>query len=158
MKKYYRVLFHKAPLSNAGDRNLNRERSKSTEFLEDSMYSLSEVSIRAQSTQDLSRPPGQHHRNHHLQPPVHPPSVKKVVSTDDVMLSRTGTTKKKAVVPFSVKYAVSPSRKAVDYNALEGKSPGGKSKATTDLLDLTLLQIKANLVSVGLVLPNCWIK
>ena len=142
MIKYYKDLFNKMLVANAGDdRNLSRERSKSSEYLDDPPSYCPEVmNMRAQSTQDLSWGEGRHNSS------KYPPKKKpKVVPVED-LLSRSGTTRRKDI-PFSVKFAVSPARKAVDYGTPDGKT-SGKSKANLELLDQTLLQIKASLVSV----------
>jgi len=141
MIKYYKVLFNKVLLANPGDRNLSRERSKSSEYLDDPSYNQEFLTMRAQSTHDLSWNSGGHSS------PKYPPAKKKsaeVMPGEDA-LSRNGTPRRKDI-PFSVKFAVSPARKVIDYNALDGKS-SGKSKTNMELLDQTLLQIKASLVS-----------
>ena len=140
MIKYYRVLVHKVPLSNTGSKSLDRGRSRSTECLEESYSALDNLSTRAQSTQDLSR-------GNASQSSKKFKSAKMDKYGQDVLLSRTGTTKRKDV-PFSVKCAVSPIRTpSMEYCVLEVKIPSGKSKPTTDLLDQMLMQIKASLVS-----------
>ena len=119
------------------DGHMGKEKSKSTEFLGkcQSFYldTCSIASARAHSTWDLSSGESC--------------DIDKPMENNMLPRTRTRSSTKRRVIPFSVKYAVSPTHK-VDHSGVEGmdmKSSSSKLSGT-DLLDQTLNCIKAKLV------------
>lgn len=132
------AISNKFALSAVHDGHLDKEKSRSTEFIDEcQLFRLDTcptLSTRAYSTWDLFR--GE--------------TKKKFMKADQDMFSRARPSKTTKGIPFSVKYAVSPPQK-ISYMDRSGlgamdTKPSSSQPCGTDLLDQTLNSIRANLV------------